>query len=50
MIPIRYLEEWKENAPWPDYSQIEQDMVIERALVEMFSDDILKDSFGLFRR
>jgi len=46
MIPIRYIEEWKENAPWPDYSQIEQDMIIVRALVEIFSDDLLKNSLA----
>jgi predicted nucleotidyltransferase component of viral defense system len=46
MIPIRYIEEWKENAPWPSYAQIEQDMVIARALVEMFSDDLLKNSLA----
>jgi len=46
MIPIRYIEEWKENAPWPDYSQVEQDMIIARALVEMFSDDLLKNSLA----
>jgi transcriptional regulator of NAD metabolism len=32
-----------------NYFQIEQDMVIERALVEMFSDDFLKKSLA-FRR
>ncbi|GHV10463.1 hypothetical protein FACS1894162_4690 [Bacteroidia bacterium] len=46
MIPIRYIEEWKENAPWPSSAQIEQDMVIARALVEMFSDDLLKKSLA----
>jgi len=46
MIPLRYIEEWKENAPWPDYSQIEQDMVISRALIELFSDDLLKKSLA----
>ena len=46
MIPIRYIEEWKESAPWPDYSQIEQDMIIVRTLVEMFSDDLLKNSLA----
>jgi predicted nucleotidyltransferase component of viral defense system len=46
MIPIRYIEEWKENAPWPSYYQIEQDMIISRALVEVFSDDLLKKSLA----
>ena len=46
MIPIRYIEEWKENAPWSNYSQIEQDMIISRSLVEMFSNDLLKNSLA----
>lgn len=46
MIPQRYIEEWKERAPWPTYAQIEQDLVIARALVEIFSDDFLKKSLA----
>ncbi len=46
MIPQRYIEEWKENAPWPTYAQIEQDLIIARALVETFSDDFLKKSLA----
>jgi predicted nucleotidyltransferase component of viral defense system len=41
MIARRYIEEWKENAPWPDNSQVEQDLIIERALVDMFSDELI---------
>ncbi|MGZ3871026.1 MAG: nucleotidyl transferase AbiEii/AbiGii toxin family protein [Bacteriovorax sp.] len=41
MIPRRYIEEWKEHAPWPDDAQVEQDLVICRALVEIFNDDVL---------
>ena len=41
MIPRRYIEEWREFAPWPDNAQVEQDLIIERALVEIFSDDLL---------
>ncbi|GHT42101.1 hypothetical protein FACS189437_09770 [Bacteroidia bacterium] len=38
MIPRRYIEEeWKAVAPWPDDAQVEQDLVIARALVEIFS-------------
>jgi predicted nucleotidyltransferase component of viral defense system len=46
MIPRRYIEEWKEYAPWPDNSQVEQDLIIERALVEIFSDDFLRSSLA----
>jgi predicted nucleotidyltransferase component of viral defense system len=46
MIPRRYIEEWKENAPWPTYAQIEQDLVIARTIIELFSDDFLKQSLA----
>lgn len=46
MIPRRYIEEWKEFAPWPENSQIEQDLVIERALVEIFSDPFLNENLA----
>jgi hypothetical protein len=46
MIARRYIEEWKEFAPWPDNSQVEQDLVIERALVEMFSDEMISENLA----
>ncbi|MCC7159525.1 MAG: nucleotidyl transferase AbiEii/AbiGii toxin family protein [Ignavibacteria bacterium] len=46
MIPRRYIEEWKAHAPWPDNSQVEQDLVIERALVEIFSDEFLRSNLA----
>jgi predicted nucleotidyltransferase component of viral defense system len=46
MIPRRYIEEWKEFAPWPENSQVEQDLVIERALVEIFSDTFLNENLA----
>ena len=41
MIPRRYIEEWREQAPWPDDAQVEQDLLINRALVEIFKDEFL---------
>ena len=46
MIPRRYIEEWKAVAPWPNDAQVEQDLVIARTLVEIFSDDLLKKSLA----
>lgn len=46
MIPQRYIEEWKLQAPWPSDAQVEQDLVIVRALVEIFSDNFLKESLA----
>ncbi len=43
MIPANYIQEWSHNAPWQDRYQIEQDLVISRALVEIFSDPFLKE-------
>lgn len=43
MLPRRYIEEWKEFAPWPEDAQVEQDLVIEKAILELFSDPFLQD-------
>ncbi len=43
MIPRRYIDEWKEHAPWTEDSQVEQDLIMERALIVLFSDPFLKD-------
>jgi predicted nucleotidyltransferase component of viral defense system len=37
LIPRANINAWRKVAPWPDNSQIEQDLVISRALVEMYS-------------
>ncbi len=46
MIPQRHIEEWKAVAPWPTDAQVEQDLIIVRALIEMFSDEILRQSLA----
>ncbi len=37
MIPKAYITEWKNFAPWKSDYQVEQDLIIERALFEIFS-------------
>jgi len=37
MIPIAAITEWRREHPWPDDALVEQDLVISRALVELFS-------------
>ena len=46
MIPQRYIEEWRAVAPWILDAQVEQDLVIARAIVEMYSDDLLRKSLA----
>jgi predicted nucleotidyltransferase component of viral defense system len=36
MISNAYIKEWRKSAPWPKNEQVEQDLIICRALVEIF--------------
>lgn len=42
MIPSMNIVAWSKNAPWPEDRQVEQDLVICRALVEIFGDEFLR--------
>ncbi len=46
MIPRDYITEWRVEAPWVQDSQVEQDLVISRALVEIFSHPLLSKSLA----
>ena len=37
MIPGSYIQAWSAKAPWPDSRQIEQDLIICRALCDLFN-------------
>ncbi len=39
MIPQAYITEWQSVAPWGNPDQVEQDLIISRALVELFRDE-----------
>lgn len=43
MIPKAYIDAWRSVAPWNESSQVEQDLVISRAIVEIFSNEYLKE-------
>lgn len=43
MIPQRYITEWSEIAPWKANEQVEQDLIICRALVRLFSDEFIAE-------
>lgn len=46
MIPKPNIAKWREHAPWNSFEQIEQDLVISRALVEIFSDEFLNENLA----
>jgi len=43
MIEKPFIARWKEHAPWREFAQVEQDLIISRVLVEIFSDEFLKE-------
>lgn len=43
MIPRAYITEWSAKVLWQTNEQVEQDLIICRALVEIFSDKFLAD-------
>ena len=47
MIPRDYITEWRAQAPWVQDFQVEQDLVISRALVAIFSHPLLSESLAL---
>ena len=46
MIPRDYITEWRVQAPWVEDVQVEQDLVISRALVAIFSHPLLSKSLA----
>jgi predicted nucleotidyltransferase component of viral defense system len=46
VIPADFITEWRSQAPWVERSQVEQDLVISRALVEIFEDDLLSEALA----
>ncbi|MFI4876337.1 MAG: nucleotidyl transferase AbiEii/AbiGii toxin family protein, partial [Blastopirellula sp. JB062] len=46
MIPQAYLNQWIAYAPWPDLRQVEQDLIICRALCDLFNRPVLKDKIA----
>jgi len=44
MIPAQNIVAWSNTVPWADQRQVEQDLIISRALVEIFSDDMLREA------
>src|SRR5690554_1252770 len=46
MIPRPFIAKWQQYAPWKEFAQVEQDLIICRTLVEIFSDDFLKENLA----
>jgi len=46
VIPRDYVTEWRARAPWVEDFQVEQDLVISRAVVEIFSSPVLRSALA----
>ena len=46
MIPKSYIQEWSSEAPWPDIRQVEQDLIISRALCDLFNSPKLDEKIA----
>ena len=47
MIPRANVTAWRKHVPWTDDAMVEQDLVLCRALVEMFSSAVLSEQVAL---
>jgi len=46
MIERFYLDEWRQFAPWPTLTQVEQDLIISRALVCLYKNSHVKNALA----
>lgn len=42
MIPLAHIQQWTAHAPWPDLRQVEQDLIICRALCDLFNSELIR--------
>lgn len=47
MIPLAHIQQWTAHAPWPDLRQVEQDLMICRALCDLFGSEQLRGKIAL---
>ncbi|MCY4032870.1 MAG: nucleotidyl transferase AbiEii/AbiGii toxin family protein [Hyphomicrobiales bacterium] len=46
MIPENFIQEWRENARWKNLVQVEQDLIISRALVDLYNEPHVRESLA----
>lgn len=46
MIPFDYITEWRSQAPWVQDAQVEQDLILSRAIVEIFQNPVVHKSLA----
>jgi predicted nucleotidyltransferase component of viral defense system len=44
MIPESFIEQWRNSVKWQTFPQVEQDLIISRALVDLYNEAYIKDA------
>jgi len=47
MIPQAFITHWRQEVPWVSEDQVEQDLVLSKAIVQIFQDPFLADALAL---
>ncbi len=47
MIQRAFITAWRSRAPWPQDAQVEQDLILSRVLVELYSEDAIRDQVAV---
>lgn len=43
MIQRAFITAWRSRAPWPQDAQVEQDLILSRVLIELYSEDTIRN-------
>jgi predicted nucleotidyltransferase component of viral defense system len=46
MIPQSYITAWRKQAPWQENYQVEQDLIIQRSVIALFSDNFIREKLA----
>lgn len=46
MIPINIIKQWRQQAPWVYQSQVEQDLILSRALIALYQHELIQESLA----
>ena len=44
MIPVNLIEQWRDVAKWRTLPQVEHDLLLSRALVDLYNEPYIKDT------
>ena len=46
MIPRAFINEWRSAVPWIFDTQVEQDLILSRAMIELYSSEVIRSSLA----